>query len=62
MTILAANHLSKSYGKRPVVKDVSFSVSQGEVVGLLGTQWRRQNNMFLHDYWLGKTGRRSNND
>ena len=36
MTILAANHLSKSYGKRPVVKDVSFSVSQGEVVGLLG--------------------------
>lgn len=36
MTILAANHLSKSYGKRPVVKDVSFSVGQGEVVGLLG--------------------------
>jgi len=36
MTILAANHLSKSYGKRPVVKDVSFSVRQGEVVGLLG--------------------------
>jgi lipopolysaccharide export system ATP-binding protein len=36
MTILAANHLSKSYGRRPVVKDVSFSVSQGEVVGLLG--------------------------
>jgi lipopolysaccharide export system ATP-binding protein len=36
MTILSANHLSKSYGKRPVVKDVSFSVGQGEVVGLLG--------------------------
>lgn len=36
MTVLAATHLSKSYGKRPVVKDVSFSVSQGEVVGLLG--------------------------
>ncbi|MDG1693936.1 MAG: LPS export ABC transporter ATP-binding protein [Porticoccaceae bacterium] len=36
MTTLTANHLSKSYGKRPVVKDVSFSVSQGEVVGLLG--------------------------
>ena len=36
MTILATNHLSKSYGQRPVVKDVSFSVSQGEVVGLLG--------------------------
>lgn len=36
MTILSANHLSKSYAKRPVVKDVSFSVQQGEVVGLLG--------------------------
>jgi len=36
MTVLTANHLSKSYGKRPVVKDVSFSVKQGEVVGLLG--------------------------
>ena len=34
--VLAATHLSKSYGKRPVVKDVSFSVSQGEVVGILG--------------------------
>jgi lipopolysaccharide export system ATP-binding protein len=36
MTTLSANHLSKSYAKRPVVKDVSFSVNQGEVVGLLG--------------------------
>ena len=36
MTVVAATHLSKSYGKRPVVKDVSFSVSQGEVVGILG--------------------------
>lgn len=36
MTTLTANNLSKCYGKRPVVKDVSFSVSQGEVVGLLG--------------------------
>ncbi|MBT4929083.1 MAG: LPS export ABC transporter ATP-binding protein [Cellvibrionales bacterium] len=36
MSMLNANHLSKSYAKRPVVKDVSFSVNQGEVVGLLG--------------------------
>ena len=36
MTVLSANHLSKSYGKRSVVKDVSFSVSEGEVVGILG--------------------------
>ena len=36
MTLLTANHLCKTYGKRSVVKDVSFSVSQGEVVGILG--------------------------
>lgn len=36
MTVLSANHLSKSYGKRSVVKDVSFSVTEGEVVGILG--------------------------
>jgi len=36
MTVLTANHLSKTYGKRSVVRDVSFSVSQGEVVGILG--------------------------
>ena len=36
MNVLTANHLCKTYGKRSVVKDVSFSVSQGEVVGILG--------------------------
>lgn len=33
---LRAQHLQRSYGKRQVVKDVSLSVSTGEVVGLLG--------------------------
>lgn len=34
--ILSINHLGKRYGKRWVVKDVSFAVEQGQVVGLLG--------------------------
>jgi lipopolysaccharide export system ATP-binding protein len=33
---LSATGLQKSYGVRKVVKDVSLSVAQGEVVGLLG--------------------------
>lgn len=33
---LEATHLQKSYGGRKVVKDVSLTVGQGEVVGLLG--------------------------
>ena len=36
MTVFTANHLCNTYAKRSVVKDVSFSVSQGEVVGILG--------------------------
>jgi lipopolysaccharide export system ATP-binding protein len=34
--LLQARGLQKSYGSRQVVKDVSLSVAQGEVVGLLG--------------------------
>ncbi len=36
MSLLVASNLSKSYRSRMVVKDVSLSVSGGEVVGLLG--------------------------
>lgn len=36
MATLSAAHLAKSYKKRPVVIDVSLSVSSGQIVGLLG--------------------------
>ena len=35
-TALTMRNLAKRYGKRWVVKDVSFSVEPGQVVGLLG--------------------------
>ncbi|MFO7807979.1 LPS export ABC transporter ATP-binding protein [Guyparkeria sp.] len=34
--LLEVKSLSKSYGARPVVRDVSLSVEAGEIVGLLG--------------------------
>ncbi|MFI9654300.1 LPS export ABC transporter ATP-binding protein [Guyparkeria sp. GHLCS8-2] len=34
--LLEVRSLSKSYGARPVVRDVSLSVEAGEIVGLLG--------------------------
>ncbi len=34
--MIIAKHLSKTYNKRKVVKDVSFDVDRGEIVGLLG--------------------------
>ena len=33
---LSAEHIVKKYGKRTVVKGVTFEVNQGEIVGLLG--------------------------
>ena len=36
MDILRASNLAKSYKQRQVVRDVSLSIKQGEVVGLLG--------------------------
>lgn len=36
MSLLKAEHLSKSYSKRTVVRDVSLEIASGEVVGLLG--------------------------
>ena len=34
--MLEAHNLAKSYKKREVVRDVSVSIQQGEIVGLLG--------------------------
>lgn len=36
MAVLRASHLSKSYKKRPVIRDVSLTVESGAIVGLLG--------------------------
>lgn len=36
MATLLADHISKSYKKRTVVNEASFSVSSGSIVGLLG--------------------------
>ena len=35
-SVLKIQHLSKTYGKRMVIKDISMDVKQGESVGLLG--------------------------
>lgn len=36
MQTLSMHHLGKRYGERRVVKDVSFEITQGQVVGILG--------------------------
>ena len=49
---LAAQHLQKTYGKRTVVKDVSFCVRSGEVVGLLGPNGAGKTTCFYMDVGL----------
>ena len=34
--VLVLNQVCKSFGRRPVVKNVSFSVKEGEIFGFLG--------------------------
>lgn len=36
MKVVEMNHIKKSFGEKEVLKDVSFSVSEGEVVSILG--------------------------
>lgn len=36
MKQLVAQHLAKSYGSRQIIRDVSLTVEQGQIVGLLG--------------------------
>ena len=36
MTAVSVNHLFKSYGKKIAVKDLSFSINTGEILGLIG--------------------------
>ena len=36
MFSIEVNHIFKTYGSRPAVKDVSFDVNQGEIFGLIG--------------------------
>ena len=34
--VLSVNHIAKRYGETQAVKDISFNVARGEIVGLLG--------------------------
>lgn len=52
---LSAFHLRKTYGRRRVVDDVSLSVSQGEVVGLLGANGAGKTTSFYMMVGLERT-------
>ena len=46
MNVIEVNNISKSYGKVRALQDVSFSVSKGEVFGLIGPDGAGKTSMF----------------
>lgn len=43
---LVVEHLAKSYGRKAVVKDVSFAMQAGQIIGLLGPNGAGKTTMF----------------
>ena len=37
MTMLQAEHISKSFGKTQVLRDIDFSMEMGQVVSIIGS-------------------------
>ncbi|MGI6168410.1 MAG: ABC-F family ATP-binding cassette domain-containing protein [Christensenellales bacterium] len=46
MIVLSAQHISKSFGDREILKDVSFHLQQGERVGLVGVNGSGKTTLF----------------
>jgi lipopolysaccharide export system ATP-binding protein len=53
---LRAKNLSKKYGKKTVIRDISFEIKQGEVVGLLGPNGAGKTTCFYMVVGLVKVG------
>ena len=47
---LIINKISKTYGNKKVVRDISLSIKRGEIVGLLGPNGAGKTTTFLLPY------------
>ena len=45
MAILEVEHVSKTFGKTEVLKDISFTLEKGDVVSIIGFLRKRQNHI-----------------
>jgi branched-chain amino acid transport system permease protein len=51
--ILECEHITKSFGGNVALDDVSFTIKQGEIVGLIGAKWKFRKNYFIQLYFWG---------
>ena len=49
---LIVNKISKSFGNKPIVRDLSLNIKKGEIVGLLGPNGAGKT---TYDSWISKT-------
>lgn len=54
--MLMVKQLSKSYGGRKVVDDLTFSVEKGTVLGLLGANGAGKSTSMEYVFWVRKNG------
>ena len=47
-------NLSKSFGENTVLKDINLELNEGEILGLVGEKWGRENQLLSENYiWYG---------
>ena len=59
MALLKAEHITKIYGQRTIIKDINIELNQGELVCLLGVSGSGKTTLFSHSFRPDYTGGRT---
>lgn len=51
--VIEVKNVTKKYGKAVAVEDISFTINEGEIVGLLRTKWcwKEYNNEYANRFY-----------
>ena len=58
--MIEVKNVTKKYGKVVAVDNISFTINEGEIVGLLRAKWCRKKYNNEYAYWFYRTNRRRN--
>ena len=57
-TILKCENLYKNFGKKQILKNVSFEISGGDILGFIGPNGARKNNNYKTNFRTSKYNKR----